>query len=65
MKALLREFKKKWKIPLGADFPLGKKKNIGLKHWILPKNHFKTHLFFSIFGWGGPFSAGLKKIKIV
>ena len=28
-----------------------------LKHWILPNNHFKTHLFFSIFGWGGPFSA--------
>ena len=39
-----------------ADFPL-KKKNMGLKHWILPNNHFKTHLFFSIFGWGGPFSA--------
>ena len=34
------------------DFPLRKKKNIGLKHWILPKDHFKTHLFFSIFGWG-------------
>ena len=41
-----------------ADFPLRKKiNNMGLKHWILPKNHFKTHLFFSIFGWGGPFSA--------
>ena len=25
-----------------------------LKHWILPKDHFKTHLFFSIFGWGDP-----------
>ena len=33
------------------------KKNMVLKHWILPNNHFKTHLFFSIFGWGGPFSA--------
>ena len=21
------------------------------KHWILPKDHFKTHLFFKIFGW--------------
>ena len=30
---------------------------MGLKHWILPNNQFKTHLFFSIFGWGGPFSA--------
>ena len=28
---------------------------IGLKHWILPKDHFKTHLFFSIFGWGDKF----------
>ena len=41
-----------------GDFPLRKKKkNMVLKHWILPNNHFKTHLFFSIFGWGGPFSA--------
>ena len=41
-----------------ADFPSRKKektKNMGLKHWILHNNHFKTHLFFSIFGWGGPF----------
>ena len=30
---------------------------MGLKHLILPNNQFKTHLFFSIFGWGGPFSA--------
>ena len=40
-----------------ADFPLRKRKitqkNMGLKHWILPNNHFKTHLFFPIFGWGG------------
>ena len=27
---------------------------MGLKHWILPKDHFKTHLFFSFFGWGDP-----------
>ena len=25
---------------------------MGLKHWILPNNHFKTDLFFLIFGWG-------------
>ena len=39
-----------------------KKKNththMGLKHWILPKDHFKTHLFFSIFGWGDPSQLG-------
>ena len=43
------------------DFPLIKKQtkqNMGLKHWILPKDHFKTHLFFSIFGWGDPFQLG-------
>ena len=29
------------------DFPLRKKqnKNMVLKHWILPIDHFKTHLF--------------------
>ena len=35
-----------------------KKKNLRsmvLKHWILHNNHFKTHLFFKIFGWGDPF----------
>ena len=31
---------------------------MGLKHWILPNNQFKTHLFFSIFGWGDPFQLG-------
>ena len=25
------------------------KKNMGLKHWILPKDHFKTHLFFHVY----------------
>ena len=39
-----------------ADVPL-RKKNMDLKHWILPNNQFNTHLFFSIFGWGGPFLA--------
>ena len=34
------------------------KKNMGLKHWILPKDHFKSHLFFSIFGWGDPSQLG-------
>ena len=29
-------------------------KNISLKHLKLPKNHFKTNLFFSIFGGGDP-----------
>ena len=28
--------------------------NISLKHLKLPKNHFKTNLFFSIFGGGDP-----------
>ena len=32
--------------------------NMGLKHWILPKDNFKTHLFFSIFGWGDPSQLG-------
>ena len=27
-------------------------KNMSLKHLIVPKDHLKTHLFFSIFGWG-------------
>ena len=31
---------------------------MGLKHWILPKVHFKTHLFISIFGWGDPSQLG-------
>ena len=26
--------------------------------WIWPKDHFKTHLFFSIFGWGDPSQLG-------
>ena len=33
-------------------------KNMSLKHWIVPKDHFKTHLFFSIFGWGDPSQLG-------
>ena len=24
----------------------------------MPKDHFKTHLFFSIFGWGDPSQLG-------
>ena len=39
------------------DFPL-KKNNMGLKHWMLPNDHFKAHLFFSIFGWGDPSQLG-------
>ena len=35
-----------------------------LKHWILPNNQFKTHLFFSIFGWGGPFSAWISVRRV-
>ena len=31
---------------------------MSLKHWIVPKDHFKTHLFFSIFGWGDPSQLG-------
>ena len=52
-----------WNFPLGGegvsarpDFPLRKKeqkKNMGLKHWILPMDHFKTHSFFFQFFWGG------------
>ena len=41
-----------------------KQKNMGLKHWILPNNQFKTHLFFSIFGWGGPFSAWISVRRV-
>ena len=33
-------------------------KNMSLKHWILSKDHFKTHLCFSIFGWGDPSQLG-------
>ena len=36
------------------DFPQKKNINMGLKHWILPNNQFKTHLFVSIFGQGNP-----------
>ena len=42
------------------DFPLrkkAKKKPMGLKHWIMPKDHFKTLIFFLQFLSGGPFSA--------
>ena len=32
---------------------------MGLKHWILPNNQFKTHLFFLKFlGGGEPFQLG-------
>ena len=31
------------------------KKNMDLKHWMLPSDHFKTHLFFQFLG-DGPFS---------
>ena len=48
------------RIRLEPDFPLENKttKNMGLKHWILPKDHFRTHLFFSIFGLGDPSQLG-------
>ena len=45
---------------------------MGLKHWIMPKDHFKTHLFFSIFFaqffeneniWATPLGKGSKKRK--
>ena len=61
--------KKKVEFPMrgGAsarpDFPLKEikiKTNMGLKHWILPKDHFKTHLFFFNFWVGGPFSAWIR-----
>ena len=29
-----------------------------LKDRIMPKDHFKAHLFFSIFGWGDPSQLG-------
>ena len=42
---------------VSARFSTKKKtqKNMGLKHWIWHNNHFKTHLFFLIFGRGDPF----------
>ena len=38
----------------GPDFPQRKKtkKNMGLKHWMLPQDHFMTHLFFQFLGGG-------------
>ena len=38
-------------------------KNMGLKYWILPNNHFKTHLFFQ-FLCGVPFSAQILVRKV-
>ena len=38
-------------------------KKLVLKHWILPIDHFKTHLFFSIFGWGDPSQLGSWCVK--
>ena len=40
-----------------ADFPLRKKNPSAQNNGFLHNNHFKTHLLFLIFGWGGPFSA--------
>ena len=31
---------------------------MGLKHWMLPLDQFKTHLFLLIFGWGDPSQLG-------
>ena len=50
-----------------TDFPLiffFFKKNMGLKHWILPKDHFKTHLFYFNFWVGGPFSAWILVLRV-
>ena len=42
-----------------GDFPRRKNKNnMVLKHWILHNNQLKTHLFLSIFGWGGTLFQG-------
>ena len=45
-------------LPTGTELGKKKKKYMGLNHWILPKAHFKAHLFFSIFGWGDPSQPG-------
>ena len=39
------------------------KKNMVLKHLKLPKNHFKTNLFFSNFGGGDPPQLGSPSSK--
>ena len=36
----------------GAEKKTKTKKNMGLKHWILPKDPFKTHVFFQFLGGG-------------
>ena len=42
-----------------------KTKNMALKHWILPVDHFKTHLFFQFLGGGTLLSLdpGLKAVS--
>ena len=45
-------------VPKGTDWFSTKKKTKQKKHWILPEDHFKTHLFFSIFGLGDPSQLG-------
>ena len=51
-----------------TDFPLiiffFWKKNMSLKHWIVPKDHFKTHLFFFQFLGGGPFSPWILVLRV-
>ena len=39
------------------------KKNVGLKHWILHKDQFKTHLFLQFFGGGTLFSLDPLKLS--
>ena len=65
----MQGFQKKWNLPPGgvgggcqrqvfSTKKEKKKNNMGLKHWILPKDHFRTHLYFSFFGWGDPSQLG-------
>ena len=46
-------------------FPTKKKKNMGLKHWILPDNQFQTHLFFFNFWVGGGQKSLSRRVPIV
>ena len=51
-----------------TDFPLlffFFEKNMSLKHWIMPKDHFETHLFFQFLGGGTLLSLdlGLKGVS--
>ena len=52
---------------LTSEFPLKKTKdnNTGLKHWIMPNNLKKTHVFLQFLDWGtlSSFETGPKGVS--